>query len=66
MLVFSPGGLGLRAYVFKYLLFGDYTVLGTIPLACSSEKGIAESRWSQCSKVHSDELCSAFFLHDVL
>lgn len=55
MLVFSPGGLGLRPYIFKYLLFRDYTVLGAIPLACSSEKGIAESRRSQFSKVHNNE-----------
>lgn len=44
MLVFSPGGLGLRPYIFKYLLFRDYTVLGAIPLA-----------WSQFSKVHNNE-----------
>lgn len=44
MLVFGPGGLGLRAFILKCLLFGDYIVLEAIPLGCISEKGIAESR----------------------
>lgn len=55
MLVFGPGGLGLRAFILKCLLFGDYIVLEAIPLGCISEKGIAESRWSQFSKVLNNE-----------
>lgn len=43
MPVVIPGGLGLRAYIFKYLLFGAiYFVLEATPLAYTSEEGMVE------------------------